>query len=92
MIWITALFRLAGRFWMPLRSGQANIIFEVRLKGVQTAVLPLAGNLLSAVHAPGPAHETQSIDAVASPGVPEGSRGRKNLNAAAMKVTVRTQF
>ena len=55
------LGRLNAFICLPLRGGQQNRIAEERLKRVQTAVLPLAVDLLSAVHAPGPAHDAHSI-------------------------------
>ena len=77
---------------LPSRRDQANRLAEQRLKNVQTTVLRLAIFLLLVAHAPGSAHALRSLFVIASPGVPEGSRGRKNVHAEVIEVTVHTQL
>ena len=86
------MLRLVVQMWLPSCGGQANRVVEQRLKDGQTAVLPLASYLLLAAHAPGSAHGTHSIEAIAPRGAPKGSRGRQNAHAEVIEVTVRTQL
>ena len=93
VLWsIVLLCPFASKLRLPLRGCQANCRFELARDGSERPLLPLTFCLRLAVHTPRVCHEAQSLLTIATTRLSQRNRGRENLLAAFVDVTMGTQL